>query len=247
MFNNYYQKIWKSAYEQNDQNILSLLEYNPLASVLDVGCGDGKKTIKFKKKIGSKNIVGVDGVKKRLIAAKKHGVDKVFCVELESKWPIENNSFDVIISNQVIEHLADTDHFIKEVKRILKPNGYVVVSTENLASWHNIFALVLGFQDFSHHTIMKCHIGNPFSPHFNEKTLTWSKKDNSGVDDTAYPHLKVPTYYSLIKAFEAYDFKFVRGESSGYYPLFGFLSKFISRIDPFHSHFITTKFKKRIL
>jgi len=245
MFNNYFQKIWSEAYKQNDQNILSLLEQNTLAKVLDIGCGDGKKTIKFKSKIGSNNITGVDGVKKRLIAAKKCGVDKVFCFELENKWPLKNDSFDVIISNQVIEHIANTDHFIKEIKRILKPKGYAVVSTENLASWHNIFALVLGFQDFSHHTIMKRHIGNPFSPHFNEKTLTWSKKDNSGVDDTAYPHLKVPTYYSLIKSFEAYGFKLFKGTSSGYYPLSGFFSKFISKIDPFHSHFITVKLKKK--
>lgn len=244
MFKNFYKMIWAEAYANNDKNIISLLETDKTAHVLDVGCGDGKKTITFKRKIGCKTITGIDGVAKRLSAAKKRGVDRVTLVELEKKWPFDDSSFDVVVSNQVIEHVGNTDHFISEIKRVLRPGGYAVVSTENLASWHNILALIFGFQDFSHHIIMKSHVGNPVSPHFNEKTLTWSKKDNSGSDDTAYPHLKIPTYYSLKHAFTAYGFKFVKGYGSGYYPLFGLIGQIASRLNPTHSHFITAKFKK---
>jgi ubiquinone/menaquinone biosynthesis C-methylase UbiE len=244
MLAQFYQKIWSEAYGQNDNNIISLLEKNPKANVIDIGCGDGQKTIKFKKQIGCKTITGLDGVSERLSAAKKIGVDKIILADIEKKWPFRKNQFDVVISNQVIEHIANTDNFIQEIYRILKPGGYCVISTENLASWHNIFALILGFQDFSHHTIMKLHVTNPLSPHFMEKTLTWSKKANSGVDDTAFPHLKILTYKSLKKVFEAYDFIFEKGKSSGYYPLFGRLSFLLSKIDPYHSHFITVKMRK---
>jgi len=55
MLSNFYTKIWSEAYSKNDQNIKDLLEYNPKARVLDVGCGDGKKTVDFLNKIGTKN------------------------------------------------------------------------------------------------------------------------------------------------------------------------------------------------
>lgn len=235
--------MWNEAYQQNDRNLLELLEINPVAKILDVGCGDGKKSVLFKNKVRSKSIIGIDGVAKRLSVAKRIGVETKF-VDIEKKWPFANNFFDVVISNQVIEHLVDLDHFIKEIKRVLKPGGYCVISTENLASWHNIFALLIGYQDFSHHLIKKSHIGNPLSPHYGEKTVAWSAPGNSGVDDTSFPHIKILTYISLRKIFEAYGFKFVRGLASGYYPLFSFISKIASRLNPEHSHFITIKMRK---
>lgn len=244
MLRQFYQKIWAEAYSRNDLNIISLLEQNPSAKVLDVGCGDGQKTIKFKRIIGCGKITGIDGLAGRLKAAKKRGVDETLVVSLEKKWPFKNSEFDVVISNQVIEHIADIDNFIKEIYRLLKPGGYCVISTENLASWHNIFALLLGYQDFSHNIIKKIHVGNPLSPHYNEETATWSRADNSGVDDSAFPHLKILTYYSLRKIFEEYGFKFQGGLGSGYYPLSGLLSKIATKIDPRHSHFVTIKMQK---
>lgn len=244
MLAQFYQKIWAEAYLRNDLNIASLLEENPDAKVLDVGCGDGQKTIKFKRAIGNRNITGIDGLPGRLRAAKARGVEETVVADLEKKWPLASSNFDVVISNQVIEHLADIDNFIQEIKRVLKPGGYAVISTENLASWHNIFALILGYQDFSHNVIKKAHVVNPLSPHFNEVTATWSRKDNSGVDDSAFPHLKILTYYSLRKIFEEYGFAFEKGLGSGYYPLAGVLSRIATKIDPKHSHFITVKMRK---
>lgn len=241
--NSFFSKIWHDAMEANIRNILSLLEINPSARVLDVGCGDGKETIMFKEKVRSKTIVGMDGQKGRAFAAKRRGVDASIS-DITKRWPFPNNSFDVILTNQVIEHVADIDHFIKETYRVLKKGGYSVISTENLSSWHNIAALVLGYQDFSHHILKTKHVGNPFSLHFGEKTATWSKKDHSGIDDSAYPHIKIMTYKSLIQAYEAYNFSFVDGRGSGYYPLFSFFSSFMSRIDPYHSHFICIKVRK---
>lgn len=243
MLSKFFANVWKEAYSENTQNMISLLEENPKARVLDVGCGDGQHTLLFKQKIGCKRITGIDGLPGRVAAARKRGVE-ASVTDLGKKWPFPDNHFDVVVSNQVIEHLADLDNFIKEIYRILKLSGYCVISTENLSSWHNIFALILGFQDFSHHLIRKAHVGNPLSLHFGQKTVTWSAKDNSGIDDTAFPHLKILTYKSLIAIFETYNFKFVKGGGSGYYPLFGVFSKIATKVDPFHSHFIVAKIKK---
>lgn len=241
----FYQKIWSEAYDQNDSNILKLLDKNSQAVVIDIGCGDGQKTIKFKKKVGCKQIWGLDGVSKRLEAAKRRGVDATVNADLEKTWPLKNAEFDIVISNQVIEHIVDIDHYISEIYRILKPNGFAIISTENLSSWHNIFALILGYQDFSHHLIKRAHVGNPLSHHFGEKTVVWSAKDNSGVDDTQFPHVKIFTLRSLINVFRAYNLNILNKHGSGYYPFFGLPGKLFSKIDPYHSHFITAKFVKK--
>ncbi len=243
MFSKYLNQIWQEAYTNNTENICKLLGMAKKAKVLDVGCGDGQKTTIFKVKIGCKEIYGIDGVSARLSAARKRGV-KTIAANLEKKWPIKNGTFDVVVSNQVIEHILDLDLFISEIKRVLKPGGYCVISTENLASWHNIFALILGHQDFSHHLISKSHVGNPLSLHYKQRTVAWSAADNSGVDDTAYPHVKILTFLSLRKVFKEYGFKLKKGLGSGYYPFPGIIGKILSSIDPVHSHFIVIKITK---
>ncbi|MDO8659004.1 MAG: class I SAM-dependent methyltransferase [Candidatus Parcubacteria bacterium] len=241
---NFIEPLWNQAMEQNVVNIISLLVKNKNAVVLDVGCGDGKFTFQFKQKIGCRKIVGIEGDKQRIIEAKRNGINEIVDFDLEKKWPFPDKSFDVIISNQVIEHIVDLDLFISEIYRLLKPGGYCVISTENLASWHNIGALFLGYQDFSHHLISKKHVGNPLSIHYGEKTGGWGDKITKHDNSSIYPHIKIATYISLINIFKAYNFIFNKGKASGYYPLFGFLSTFASSIDPYHSHFITIKMVK---
>ena len=244
MLSQFYSSLWQEAMDRNVENILSLLAKNPAARVVDVGCGDGKLTVRFKQQVRCQKILGIDGQHDRLKAAKDRGVDETICSDLEKKWSLSTGSFDIVIANQVIEHIVDLDHFMGQIHRILKPGGYCVISTENLSSWHNIFALTLGWQDFSHHMIKKRHVGNPFSLHYGEKTASWSAKDHSGVDDSQYPHVKIFTYRSLIEAFEAYEFRFEKGYGSGYYTLYRGLGFFASRVDPTHSHFITVKMRK---
>ncbi|HET7098882.1 MAG TPA: class I SAM-dependent methyltransferase [Patescibacteria group bacterium] len=245
MLSKLFTKMFNEATERNIHNILSLLEENKDAKVIDIGCGDGQSTIRYKSKIKCKQIVGTDGVQRRLKIAKKSGIKTVF-VNLEDKWPIKSNNFDIVISNQVIEHILNIDNFIQEIYRILKPGGYCVVSTENLASWHNIFALFLGLQDFSHTLLKRKHLGNPLSIYYGQKTSTWILDGHGDGDDSAYPHIKILTYKSLKDVFLEFGFQFVKGKGSGYYPLFGFLSRIANKIDPYHSHFITIKIRKPI-
>jgi len=76
------------------------------------------------------------------------------------------------------------------VYRILKPGGYAVISTENLASWDNILALILGYTPFSmefDEGIKK--LGNPISPH--EKEVDPNYKT---------PHVRIFTYRGLLEA-----------------------------------------------
>ncbi len=55
-------------------------------------------------------------------------------VDLTDKQPYEDNTFDIILAIEVMEHIHDHNIFFKECNRILKPGGIVVISTPNILS-----------------------------------------------------------------------------------------------------------------
>lgn len=61
----------------------------------------------------------------------------------------EDNFFDIIIAGEIIEHLYDTDKFIQNCLRVLKPGGELHITTPNLASWLDRIMLLFGMQPFS--------------------------------------------------------------------------------------------------
>ncbi|OGK20792.1 hypothetical protein A3C98_02630 [Candidatus Roizmanbacteria bacterium RIFCSPHIGHO2_02_FULL_37_15] len=219
--------LWLSAGSKNQQNIIDLCETDNNARFVDLGCDDGKWTMKVAKKINTKLVFGLDFSKKQLQKAGNLGI-KTAKGDLNEILPYRSNFFAVVHSNQVIEHLVNTDNFVSEIYRILKPGGYAIVSTENLSSWHNIIALILGWQAFSQHISKLYHIGNPFSPHY-------EKKLKSG-----WTHNIIFTYFGLQKLFIKYGFIVEELKGAGYYPL----PNFIARLDPRHAHFITIKARK---
>src|SRR5271157_5549639 len=73
--------------------------------------------------------------------------------------PFSDNAFSLVVCEQVIEHLHNTTFFISELYRILKIGGSLLLSTENLASWPNRLALLLGFAPFSCQPVCGRYIG----------------------------------------------------------------------------------------
>lgn len=122
--------------------ILGLLERNEEALVLDLGCGDYKRlTQKLVEVIKPKHIYGID---LDIGSASKDMI--TFQGDLNKEFPIGELRFDVILASQIIEHLWNTDGFLKEIYRYLKPTGYAIISTPNLSAWHNRLYLLLGKQ-----------------------------------------------------------------------------------------------------
>ena len=48
--------------------------------------------------------------------------------------PYDNNSFDIVVAAELIEHLLDQTKFLNECNRVLKPGGSLVISTPNILS-----------------------------------------------------------------------------------------------------------------
>src|SRR4051812_12803199 len=106
----------------------------PGARMLDMGCGDGAWTLDVARHIGADDVHGVEMISAAADGARARGID-VVAADLAAPLTVyEDESFDVIHSNQVIEHLRDTDCFMQEIRRLLRPGGYALVSTNNLSS-----------------------------------------------------------------------------------------------------------------
>ncbi len=213
------------------KSILNLITVNECSRLLDLGCDDGSWTLELGLKLRTKNLYGVEVNETALSKARKNGIISKNC-DLNKKIPFKDNFFDVIHSDQVIEHLSNTDNFIGEIKRVLKTGGYAIISTENLASWHNIFSLVFGWQPFSLTNISqkKFSLGNPLS--FNV---------HRGMNrPEGWQHQRVFAYQGLIEIFKENGFKVEKIIGSGYYPFPNILSK----IDKRHAAFLSIKVRK---
>ena len=227
----YFRWMRKNTIEQHQRNMLVLHEVNSKHKLLDVGCDDGAWTMQVADKIGTKKVYGMDVVPGPLKEARKNGVDAKVG-NLSVKFPYPDKSFDVIHGNMLIEHLSRTEFFVQEVNRVLKPGGYCVIGTDNLASWHNIFSLIMGWMPMSNSNFSqkKKAIGNPLSPDAGEdmdKPESWQ-------------HIRVLTTIAIKDIFEINGFKMEKLLASGYYPL----PNFFSKLDKRHSAFMQVKFRK---
>lgn len=72
------------------------------------------------------------------------GLDLTKGDDLEKPLKQKSNTADLIIALEVIEHLFDTDQFLSEIYRVLKPKGVLILSTPNLASLANRLRLLFG-------------------------------------------------------------------------------------------------------
>ena len=121
-FRNFLADIYNSAAELNINNIISLISPHRAAKLIDLGCDDGEITMKIAKKLQSTDIFGIDIIEEELTKAKEKKI-KTYKMDLNNKLEFNDESFDVINANQVIEHIADVDLFVSEIKRILKKGG----------------------------------------------------------------------------------------------------------------------------
>ncbi len=99
------------------------------------------------------------------IKAKGQGMDISLGDDFEKPLKLKNNSLDLLIALEVIEHLYDTDHFLQEINRSLKSKGYLIISTPNLASLGNRFKLLFGgypkYLEFSREGAGHIHLYTP--------------------------------------------------------------------------------------
>lgn len=227
----YLQTIWHNSASVNNEILASLVESREHATILDLGCEEGSLIQeRMKDKIKHPIIHGIDIDGQKVKKAKKRGI-KAIKADAQKPWPYKNNFFDIVTANQLIEHLSKTDLFLEEVFRVLKPKGYLLLSTENLSSWHNIFALILGWQAFSQDISTRKPIGNPMRL-IAEQKPSWAL------------HVKIFTLKGLGEIIELHGLKVEKRFGAGYFPFPPALSRLLSSVDPIHAAFIGVRARK---
>lgn len=112
-------------------NLISGLLAKP-GKLLDIGAGTGDFLIHAKKNGWIVN--GVEPNKQARSLSNQKGI------ELDGDTlGYKSNTFDIITMWHVLEHVPDLELQIKEIKRILKPNGYLVIAVPNFRSYDAIY------------------------------------------------------------------------------------------------------------
>lgn len=149
--------------------INSLLEENSRHKLLDIGCNNGVHTKRIEEH-SKAEVTGVDINDEFLSQASGRSI-KCLKVDLdEQDLPYPEECFDAVHCNQIIEHLRKTDHLVSEIKRVLKPRGYLILGTPNLASWDNRILLALGYQPNYSEVSFERFYGSPIRGELEEIT-----------------------------------------------------------------------------
>lgn len=111
--------------------------------ILDIGCGSGYLGFLLKKDFPEISIIGFD-ISETAIA-QINSYEKAYTLSLDnSDIPEADNSFDVVVCAEVIEHIYDIDHCLTEIKRVLKPGGKAIITTPNFSFWRYRIKCLLG-------------------------------------------------------------------------------------------------------
>lgn len=109
-----------------------LAEKYATGTLLDIGCG----RMPYKKKLLS-NIKQYIGLDSPITAKLYHGENKPDIFADANKIPLSNKSIDTILSLQVLEHLSAPQKSLSEIKRLLKKNGLLILSTVQYYPLHD--------------------------------------------------------------------------------------------------------------
>lgn len=110
--------------------------------VLDLGCGDGTFTALIAAaQPAAPSVIGAEVADHALARARAANPELDFrLVPIDGPLPLPDNAFDLVWASEVIEHIADTARWLSEVRRVLAPNGRLLVTTPN----HARIRLLLG-------------------------------------------------------------------------------------------------------
>jgi O-antigen biosynthesis protein len=124
--------------------------------VLDIACGEGYGSAIMARH--ARSVVGVDISPEAVEhASKTYGglANLAFCVGNAAEIPLPDDSVDVVVSFETIEHHDRHEEMLSEIRRVLRPDGILIISSPNrtvyseLAGYHNEFHVKeLNFDEF---------------------------------------------------------------------------------------------------
>ncbi len=130
----------------------------PERKVLDIGCGTGNSSRLIKKHFKTKKIYAVDIDKRMISIAKKKNEDPSISFEVENATHLKfkNDSFEAIFDLGVIHHIPQWKKCLRELKRVLKPGGQLIIEDLSLETFSTpIGKIMRKILDHPYHAMYK--------------------------------------------------------------------------------------------
>lgn len=138
----------KNKYDISDDGVLKFITpYVVNKTILDIGCVEHNIDNIHKERIWvhdylvsvAKNVIGLDYLSTAVKALNRLGY-KILCqnaedIKIDSK-------FDVVFAGELIEHLSNQGLFLNSVKKVLKPNGRLIITTPNAFSLQRLIPVI---------------------------------------------------------------------------------------------------------
>jgi SAM-dependent methyltransferase len=147
----FYPEVKYGGFSNSDGTILFYTRINALVkntdTIVDVGCGRGgyandpvsyRQHLRIMKGKCAK-VIGID--------VNGHALQNPFINEFrlieDSRWPIQSNSVDICLVDNVLEHLQFPEILFAESSRVLKPSGHLCLRTPNILSYFGIISKLI--------------------------------------------------------------------------------------------------------
>ncbi|MEM0449179.1 MAG: class I SAM-dependent methyltransferase [Methanomassiliicoccales archaeon] len=108
------------------------------AKILDLGCAEGLFT-KLASDSGH-DVIGVDVDRFSLVKAKSEAPGAEFIMTSGEAMPFSDSAFDMVVMLDVLEHVPCEEMTVKEIDRVLRPGGRLIVSVPNKGTFAHIDA-----------------------------------------------------------------------------------------------------------
>lgn len=112
--------------------------------ILDLACGEGVITAQIHKHLPDAELYGIDYALTAIEAAARRGDPIHYAVGDAYQLPYAAGFFDVIVCNNIWEHVPDPLRLLAGVKKVLKPGGHVIISTPSRYRFRNMVRVCLG-------------------------------------------------------------------------------------------------------
>lgn len=125
-------------------SLLTKTSFEPRSRCLDAACGVGNNLVtlsRFFRKIDAfdKSSKAVEFARERF----EHFMDNItFATGNLSEIPYQANSFEYVVCTEALEHVKDYEQVIKELHRVVKPGGYVILSFQNHYNPSSLFKFI---------------------------------------------------------------------------------------------------------
>ena len=100
--------------------------------IADIGSFTGVDCAKYLQLDGVEEVHAFDASREALKRAGARGLKTDRWIIGQDPCPVQDRSFDLVVATDIIEHLIDTDRFLKDVQAMVKPEGQVIITTPNL-------------------------------------------------------------------------------------------------------------------